>query len=114
MTNYTDRIDELIADDDLRFILRDALISRCNDERYDADSIDADMIEHAPLNATNFAAMMLALNSLIDDEYARDELTELLLSYSLCPLHAIDYAICFDDDDAECAPIRIIHPSHDT
>lgn len=44
----------------------------------------------------------------------REQLTELALSHSLCPLHLIDYAICFDDDDAECAPIRTIHPSHDT
>jgi hypothetical protein len=44
----------------------------------------------------------------------RESLTELLLYYSLCPLHAIDYAICFDDNDAECAAIRTIHPSHDT
>lgn len=46
--------------------------------------------------------------------YNRDELTDALLSFSLCPLHAIDYAICFDDDDADCAMIRMIHPSHDT
>ena len=44
----------------------------------------------------------------------RELLTRLLLDDSLCPLHAIDYAICFDDDDPECAAIRDIHPSHDT
>jgi hypothetical protein len=33
---------------------------------------------------------------------------------SLCPLHLCDYAICFDDEDPECAQIREIHPGHDT
>jgi hypothetical protein len=44
----------------------------------------------------------------------REELTELALSMSLCPLHLCDYAICFDDEDPECAQIREIHPGHDT
>ena len=43
-----------------------------------------------------------------------DNLSLLRLEYSLCPLHSCDYAICFDDDDAECAQIRDIFPSHDT
>jgi hypothetical protein len=45
---------------------------------------------------------------------ARESLTEIALRLSLCPLHLIDYAICFDDEDDECAQIRTIHPSHDT
>lgn len=44
----------------------------------------------------------------------RDELTDLALSLSLCPLHFIDYAICFDDRTYECQEIRTIHPGHDT
>lgn len=55
-----------------------------------------------------------ALATLIDSPYYRDDITNLALSHSLCPLHMIDYAICFDDDDDECATIRAIHPSHDT
>lgn len=43
-----------------------------------------------------------------------DQLSQMRLEYSLCPLHACDYAICFDDDNAECAAIRDIFPSHDT
>lgn len=43
-----------------------------------------------------------------------ESLTEARLAYSLCPLHGCDYAICFDDEDAECAAIRIIHPSYDS
>ena len=46
--------------------------------------------------------------------YSRESLTKLALDDSLCPLHFIDYAICFDDDDPDCAAIRMIHPSHDT
>jgi len=45
---------------------------------------------------------------------ARESLTSLALSFSLCPMHLIDYAICFDDEFPECAAIRAMHPSHDT
>lgn len=44
----------------------------------------------------------------------REGWTALLLSLSLCPLHECDYAICFDDEDSECAAIRAVHPGHDT
>lgn len=43
-----------------------------------------------------------------------DAMTALLLDYSLCPIHAIDYAICFDDDPDDCRIVRTIHPGHDT
>lgn len=59
---------------------------------------------------------MRALLATIDAyPYSRDDLSQLALDYSLCPLHFIDFAICFDDDDPDCEPIRIIFPhSHDT
>lgn len=41
-------------------------------------------------------------------------LSLLRLDESLCPLHATDYAICFDDDDPTCAAIRACFPNHDT
>jgi hypothetical protein len=41
-------------------------------------------------------------------------LSLLRLDASLCPLHHCDYAICFDDDDTECATIRDLFPNHDT
>lgn len=44
----------------------------------------------------------------------RDELTDLALSLSLCPVHFIDYAICFDDQTLRCGVVREIHPGHDT
>lgn len=56
-----------------------------------------------------------ALLAIIDAyPYSTEHLTKLLLDNSLCPMHAIDYAICFDDDEPDCAAIRAIHPSHDT
>jgi len=44
----------------------------------------------------------------------REQLTAMLLEYSLCPVHRIDYAICFDDETESCAAVRFIHPGHDT
>lgn len=44
----------------------------------------------------------------------RESLTKLNLSLSLCPIHFLDYAICFDDDNPECSQVRFIHPNHDT
>lgn len=46
--------------------------------------------------------------------WERETITELALEDSLCPMHFGDYASCFDDDEAECAAIRTIHPGHDT
>lgn len=63
-------------------------------------------------NATTRRANSQMLQILINLD--RDEISRLRLDDSLCPMHACDYAICFDDDDPECAPIRIIFPSHDT
>lgn len=50
----------------------------------------------------------------LDPHGGAEEITTLRLGLSLCPLHGGDYAICFDDDDPECAAIRAIHPNHDT
>jgi hypothetical protein len=45
----------------------------------------------------------------------RDDLSNLLMSHSLCPIHAVDWAICFDDEPEDCAQVRAIFPiSHDT
>lgn len=54
------------------------------------------------------------MDSEADDWERREKLTQRLLEDSLCPLHRIDYAICFDDDNPDCVGVRIIHPSHDT
>lgn len=54
------------------------------------------------------------LNSLMGNEYAKQFISELALSLSLCPMHLTDYAICFDDNDPDCATIRDLFPDHDT
>lgn len=49
---------------------------------------------------------------------SRELATEVALAQSLCPVHFIDYAICFDDEvhgvNDECSQVRLIHPLHDT
>lgn len=45
----------------------------------------------------------------------RDRLTEYCRRLSLCPIHFVDWAICFDDQPADCSQVRAIYPtSHDT
>jgi hypothetical protein len=90
--------------------LRDLLIDR------DATATPMRDNDPFPLDAPDFIYDALrALLRLIDDaDYMTDRMTAMLLDNSLCPMHAIDYAICFDDDDPDCAAIRAIHPSHDT
>lgn len=83
-----------------------------NDLTYSADDDAQGMINNAPTAlATDFLRFLEIIR---DRPHLRDILTEYALSLSLCPLHLIDYAICFDDDDDECAAIRTIHPTHDT
>jgi hypothetical protein len=98
--------------DELAFYaLRDLLIDR-----------DAQPLSHsaddAPAPTYDYLRSLLAdIDARIaypHDESARQRLSMLLLDNSLCPMHAIDYAICFDDDTDECATIRAYFPSHDT
>jgi hypothetical protein len=94
---------------DIAIAIRCLLIDRNCDDFNDAP--DA----HPHLDAIRNA--LAAIDARIDyphDEHARHALSDLLLSYSLCPMHAIDYAICFDDSDDECATIRAYFPIHDT
>jgi hypothetical protein len=89
---------------------RDLLIDPYSPE-YDDDDSTYDM----PLTRAAFAECAEYLRFALDPQNLLTELiTELALSLSLCPLHRCDYACCFDDDDAECAQIRMIHPNHDT
>lgn len=48
------------------------------------------------------------------DATDRELLTTACLALSICPVHLVDYAICFDDDDDACRAVRMIHPIHDT
>ena len=90
--------------------LRDLLIDR------NATASPARADDPFPLDAPDFIYDFIrACLALIDAaDYQTDRMTAMLLDNSLCPMHAIDYAICFDDDDPDCAAIRAIHPSHDT
>jgi len=87
------------------YALRDLLLDINDDNAHDAPDFDT-MRDH-----------LLALHehaALPHDESARQSLSLLALDNSLCPMHMIDYAICFDDDDPDCAMIRAFFPSHDT
>jgi hypothetical protein len=96
--------------DELAFYaLRDLLIDR--------DAMPTDPSD-APLPTYDYLRSLLrdidARIAYPHDETSRQRLSMMLLDFSLCPLHAIDYAICFDDDNPECATIRALFPSHDT
>lgn len=114
MLPYESR-DALINDADRHELLRDLMLCINADaltidddalDTLDADAYDTDDIAYAP-------TMIAHLRNLLDPHH-RDMLTDIALSLSLCPLHLIDYAICFDDANDACASIRTIHPSHDT
>ena len=89
--------DDELRNDNNALYARDRLIDESNDD-FDLRTADTPRIREL-------------IDIILSD---RELLTTALLDFSLCPLHRIDYAICFDDDDPECAPIRDIHPSHDT
>lgn len=109
---------------------RNAMIAIFNDDRPSADDITHETIaELAAITAlidilrTINANLTYRLCDIFDmpdateshiSESMTELRTELALAESLCPMHFIDYAICFDDNDPECAAIRHIHPSHDT
>ena len=108
MTNPRSRItailnDESLDDDNCEFYLatRELLMNT-----------DLFAIDSSNLNRSQRRALLELRDLLIDAD--TELITQLRLDHSLCPLHAIDYAICFDDNDAECAAIRLIHPDHDS
>lgn len=87
----------------------------CRHDRRQRDMRDL-LIDRTDIDLESDCAELLrdALTALLDHPYSRDIISTMLLDNSLCPMHAIDYAICFDDDDPDCAAIRSIFPSHDT
>ena len=51
----------------------------------------------------------------VEEPSSRDAISELAMSMSLCPVHFIDWAICFDDEPMDCRQIRALFPyGHDT
>jgi hypothetical protein len=95
------------ADDDAYAIIRDLLIDS------DTHTISSLRFEF-PDERHAMIDRCVELIRLLDDCPLRDAISMLRLDYSLCPLHAIDYAICFDDDNPECAALRACFNSHDT
>ena len=91
------------TDDLASLAIRDAMINDLDDSDLRALSADYDISAHL---------LRPILNAILS--LSRDDLSTLRLSFSLCPLHNIDYAICFDDDNPNCQIIRAIFPSHDT
>lgn len=92
--------DDDARNDDNAAIIRTLLIH--------PDSTDAELASYA--DDTRDADAIRRTIAMLD----REQLTATLLAFSLCPLHRIDYAICFDDDTPDCASIRTIHPDHDS
>ena len=91
------------TDDFASLAIRDAMINDLDDSDLRALSADYDISAHL---LRPILAAILSLDT--------DSLSTLRLSFSLCPIHNIDYAICFDDDNPNCAQIRAAFPSHDT
>lgn len=96
-------------------IYRDLLIA------HESDSISPDDYNSSDTTPRMIAAFSYiertlreALTVLHADPYSRHWLSLQYLENSLCPVHHIDYAACFDDEDPECALIREYFPSHDT
>jgi hypothetical protein len=84
-----------------------------------SDIADPELFDPALDTATTALAMSERAQRIVftlihPDPGMRELLTDTALDLSLCPLHLVDYAICFDDENPECASIRTIHPSHDT
>jgi hypothetical protein len=109
MTTYTPALDALLNHTDA-----------CSTDPYRDDDIHDDaltlardlLIDENPYQP-NMTQLHARLYEALNDA-PRDALSTLALDMSLCPLHMIDYAACFDDDDPECAAIRSCFPSHDT
>lgn len=117
MTKLIDALNDAIATQTLRDMMLATAIYDDQSLDYNDDDFDADAFDDDAEIALALAYERDLRNdyqTLIADPMRRDELTEIALATSLCPLHLCDYAICFDDANAECAAIRRIHPSHDT
>lgn len=108
------RLNELfnLEDDEIAFYIRDMFIHAGNDETNCPDIV-SDMPTVHMDEAWDIVQFLFNLSE-HPHGYYRDEVTDFALTMSLCPIHFVDYAICFDDEDPDCAQVRAIHPSHDT
>lgn len=101
-----DTIDIYLVDDvfdcDIRGLLADML-----DEGFDIKAFLIAAESNRTLDLLRCYERLMAAN--------RSEISRLRMRYSLCPMHGFDWAICFDDEDPECAAIRTCFPNeHDT
>ena len=121
MTTITDmdRIRILLEDDkdgNYNFALRDMMLHHYElpHMRYQ----DYTDIEENPdyLIAQRFwDETQIILVKAFEDPYATDQISHLAMELSLCPMHFVDWAICFDDENPECEQIRQVFPhGHDT
>ena len=94
----------MMRDDDAIIIfimmLCDDIDELMNDDQYSRDIINAfipifDMINQPESSMIQYRSI-------------------LCLENSICPIHRCDYAICFDDDDDECAQLRAAFPLYDS
>jgi hypothetical protein len=125
--NMTDAIDRLTVDSDFDSTMRDLLIA-FEDEGFDLKSFLADQHSWGKWGHARFGDQwskpryldLIRAHRMLEymaqpGSYMRDELSRLYMRHSLCPIHHVDWAICFDDDDESCAQIRACFPNeHDT
>lgn len=105
-------LDEDNDQDFISFYIRTMFINAGNDETAPPE-LEHDLPTAHLDEAWDIVSFLFALSEPAPGYY-RDEITDFALSMSLCPIHFVDYAICFDDEDPECYQVRAIHPSHDT
>jgi hypothetical protein len=115
-----DDLDRLAIDSDFVADERNLLIDYMNNDidDYDLEAFlrDCESDRYLDLRrAFDTIKMMRSPHPTLDYYPHRDELSKLAMDHSLCPIHWVDWAICFDDEPEDCAQIRAIFPNgHDT
>lgn len=101
---------------DERFDLRGALLCLESAPVNEENALILHREYYGPVDDDPCDAQIIRVFNLIDTiiaaDFSRDDITTLAIEQSLCPLHFVDWAICFDDQDASCAQIRAIYPHH--
>jgi hypothetical protein len=88
--------------------------TRDDDSHDDAQAMMRDMIiDENPIPSPNASILETRIHHALNG-IRGNAFSNLALFFSLCPMHLVDYAICFDDNDVECIAIRECFPDHDT
>lgn len=123
LTTHTDACDlsdpyRKYHDHDLASLASDALLSYFPDldpsDINDDEFTDAEYTPEPAILAELIELHTKLADAIDEDAAVRQYISNAALDASLCPMHFCDYAICFDDDDPECATIRALFPLHDT